>query len=172
VDSGAHQRAPTGGDGGRRGAALSCARANVRREECVGRRAGLKACMHARWLGRLWPGALGAARGHRDGVSTVRASRRQRARAGVRARGRGPSHVDRRVVHTVTTYGWRAMWARRGAPARRRRCDVVRIARSGAPARFQFAVPLFDRSKLKNFELKFKIAKYESCRPDNPLQLS
>jgi hypothetical protein len=64
------------------------------------------------------------------------------------------------------------VWARRGAPARRRRRDVARRARFGAPARFQFAVPLFDRSKLENFELKFRIAKYESCRPDNPLQLS
>jgi hypothetical protein len=172
VDSGAHQRAPTGGDGGRRGAALSCARANVRREECVGRRAGLKACMHARWLGRLWPGALGAARGHRDGVSTVRASRRQRARAGVRARGHGPVHVDRRVVHAVTAYGRRGMWAWRRAPARRRRRVVARGASSGVPVHFQFDVPLFDRSKLENFELKFKIAKYESCRPNNSLQLS
>jgi hypothetical protein len=36
----------------------------------------------------------------------------------------------------------------------------------------RFDVPHFDRFKPKNFELKFKIAKYESCRPANPLQLS
>jgi hypothetical protein len=33
VDSGAHRRAPTGDDGRREGAALSCARANAREEE-------------------------------------------------------------------------------------------------------------------------------------------
>jgi hypothetical protein len=64
------------------------------------------------------------------------------------------------------------VWARRGAPARRRRRDVARGVRSGVLAHFQFAEPYFDRFKLKNFELKFKFAKYESCRPDNPLQLS
>jgi hypothetical protein len=37
---------------------------------------------------------------------------------------------------------------------------------------FQLVEAPFDRLKLKNFELKFKFAKYESCRPDNPLQLS
>jgi hypothetical protein len=114
----------------------------------VGRRAGLMACVHARWLGRLGPDALGAARGHRDGVRTARPGRRLRGHAGARARGRGPGYVDRHVVHTVTAYGRRAVWARRGAPARRRRCDVARIARSGVPAGFQFNVPLFDRSKL------------------------
>jgi hypothetical protein len=79
VGSGAHRRAPTGGDGGRGGAALSCARANARREECVGRRLGLKAHMHVKWLGRLGPSALGAACGHRDGVRTARPGRQKRA---------------------------------------------------------------------------------------------
>jgi hypothetical protein len=72
VDSGAHRRAPTGSDGGRGGAALSCTRANAREEECIRHRAGLLARMHARWLGRLGPDALGTARGHRDGVRTAR----------------------------------------------------------------------------------------------------
>jgi hypothetical protein len=79
VDGGAHRRATTSGDGGRGVAALSCARANAGEEQCVGRRAGLLACMHVRWLGRLGPGALGAARGPHDGGHTVRPGRRQRA---------------------------------------------------------------------------------------------
>jgi hypothetical protein len=57
---------------------------------------------------------------------------------------------------------------RRGADGRRR----ARGARSGVPAYNCFVVPYFDRFKLKNFELKFKFSKYESCRPVNPLQLS
>jgi hypothetical protein len=63
------------------------------------------------------------------------------------------------------------VWAQRGVPAQRRRRDVTRGARFGVPAHFQFAEPYFDRFKLENFELKFKIAKYESCRLDNLLQL-
>jgi hypothetical protein len=58
------------------------------------------------------------------------------------------------------------------APAWRRRHDVARRAHSGVPACFRFAEAPFDRFKLKNFEPKFKFAKYESCRLDNPLQLS
>jgi hypothetical protein len=50
--------------------------------------------------------------------------------------------------------------------------DVAREALSGVPVHNRFDVPHFDRFKLKNFELKFKIAKYESCRTVNPLQLS
>jgi hypothetical protein len=50
--------------------------------------------------------------------------------------------------------------------------NVARWARSGVPAHHRFNVPHFDRFKLKNFELKFKIAKKESCRTVNPLQLS
>jgi hypothetical protein len=124
VDSGVHPQAPTGGDGGREGAALSCAQANARREECVGHRAGLMARMHARWLGRLGPGALGATRGHRDGVRTVRSGRRQRGRAGARpsARPRGPTRGPRR--DGVRT----AVWTRRVAPVRRRRRDDARRA--------------------------------------------
>jgi hypothetical protein len=38
-------------------------------------------------------------------------------------------------------------------------------------ALFLFAEAYFDRLKLKNFELKFKFAKYKSCRPINHLQL-
>jgi hypothetical protein len=91
--------------------------------------------------------------------------------ARVWARGHGPGHVDRRVVHAMMAYGRRAVRAQRGAPARRRRRDVACGACSGVPAHFQFAEPYFDRFKLENFELKFKIAKYESCRPDYPLQL-
>jgi hypothetical protein len=111
-------------------------------------------------LGGAWPSRRRAHGAARPSVARVR------------ARGRGPGHNDRRVVHAVTAYGWQAVWPQRAALARRRRRDVARRARSGVPARFQFAVPLFDRFKLKNFELKFKFAKYESCRPDNPLQLS
>jgi hypothetical protein len=111
VDSGAHQRATTGGDGGRGGVALSCARANARWEECVGRRAGLLARMHARWLARLGPGVLREARGPRDGGRTTRPSRRLCALAGARVRGRGPDHDDRRVVLAVTVYGRWAVWA-------------------------------------------------------------
>jgi hypothetical protein len=50
--------------------------------------------------------------------------------------------------------------------------DVARGARSGVPAHHRFNVPYFDRFKLKNFELKFKTAKYDGCRTVNPLQLS
>jgi hypothetical protein len=171
VDSGAHRRPPTGGDVGRGGAALSCARADARLEECVGRRAGLKA--HARQVAR----SVGPRRVGRDAWPPRRrahgAAQSTAARAcGCAGASHGPGHMDRRVVHAVTAYGRRAMWARRGAPVRCRRRDVARGARSGVPVHFQFTVPLIDRSELENFELKFKIAKYESCRPDNPLQLS
>jgi hypothetical protein len=135
ADSGAHQRAPTGGNGGRGGAALSCAQATARREECVGCQAGLMARMHARWLSRLGPGELGAARGHRDGVLTARPGRQQRASAGERARGRGPDNVDRRVVHAVTAYGRWAMWARPRWPTCGPCCDGVRMAGDVGPAR-------------------------------------
>jgi hypothetical protein len=77
VDSGAHRRAPIGGDGGRGGAALSYARANAMWEECVGRRAGLLARMHTRWLGRLGPRALGTVCGPLDGGRTARPGCRQ-----------------------------------------------------------------------------------------------
>jgi hypothetical protein len=125
----------------------------------VGRRAGLMVCMHTRWRDQLGPGALGTVRGQRNGVRTARPGRRQCARAGMRSRGHGPGHDDRRVVHATTAYGRRAVWA----PARRRRRVVKRRTRSGIPSRFQFVVPLFDRFKLKNFELKFKFAKYKIC---------
>jgi hypothetical protein len=89
----------------------------------------------------------------------------------VSARGRGPSHDSQRMVHAMAVYGRRAVWARRG---RRSGTDgaTSRRARSGVLACFRFAEAPFDRFKLKNFELKFKFVKYESCRLDNPLQLS
>jgi hypothetical protein len=84
----------------------------------------------------------------------------------------GPADEDRRVVQAVTAYASRTVWARCAVPARRQRRDVTRGAPSGVPAQNQFVVPYFDRLKLREFELKFKFAIYESCRPDNPLQLS
>jgi hypothetical protein len=57
VEGGAHRRAPSSGDGGRGGAALCCARANVREERREGRRAGLWVRMHASWLGQMGHGA-------------------------------------------------------------------------------------------------------------------
>jgi hypothetical protein len=83
----------------------------------------------------------------------------------------GPAEEDQHVVLAVTVYGRRTVWAQCAAPAWRRRRNVARGARYGFPAHFQFVEPYFDRFKLENFELKFKIAKYESCRPDYPLQL-
>jgi hypothetical protein len=72
----------------------------------------------------------------------------------------------------LTAYGRQAMWARCSALARRRQRDVERGARSGVLAHKHFAVLDFDRFKLTKFDLKFKFAKYESCRPANLLQLS
>jgi hypothetical protein len=57
----------------------------------------------------------------------------------------------------VTAYGRRAGWAQCG-----RRRDVAHSTRAPTfwPC-FQLAEAPFDRLKLKNFELKFKFAKYE-----------
>jgi hypothetical protein len=98
-------------------------------------------------------------------------------RAGT-ARGRGDgdgthgTHDGLRVSLIVTAYGRQVGVG----PARRAGAtptgDVARGARSSVPAHNRFGVPHFDRFKLKNFELKFKIAKYESCGTVNPIQLS
>jgi hypothetical protein len=118
---------------------------------------------HARQL--AWP--AGPRRMASDGGRIARLGQRQRVR-GVWARGHGPGHDCRRVIHAVTVGGVGLV----RAPARRQRRDVACRACSGVPTHFQFDVASFDRFKLNNFELKFKFAKYESCRPDNPLQLS
>jgi hypothetical protein len=81
---------------------------------------------------------------------------------GVCVLGRGPDHDGRRVVHVVTAYGWRARGPSAGG-------DAERVP--WRSALFLFAETYFDWLKLKNFELKFKFAKYESCRPINHLQL-
>jgi hypothetical protein len=49
---------------------------------------------------------------------------------------------------------------------------VGREARSCGVLIQPFCQGLFDGSKLENFELKFGIPKYESCRPHTRLQLS
>jgi hypothetical protein len=95
------------------------------------------------------------------------AARPAAARAGSWERECGPGHDGRCVAHAVMAYGRWAVWAQRGCWR-----DVTRRARSSVPARFQIALAPFDRFKIKNFEPKFKFSKYESCRPDNPLQLS
>jgi hypothetical protein len=82
----------------------------------------------------------------------------------------GPAAEDRRVVLAVTAYGRQA-----GGPGalRWRGADGATLRAWRASASQLTNVSLyFDRFKLKNFELKFKFAKYESCRPVNPLQLS
>jgi hypothetical protein len=121
VDSGAHRRARRGGDGGRRAAAQCGARAMRGRERCVGRRESLMACMQARWRGRLGPGEGGAARGRGDG-----------ARAGLRARGRGPDHDGRRVVLAVTAYGRQAGVGPARCVGVAPRGDVARVGRAPA----------------------------------------
>jgi hypothetical protein len=106
VDGGAHKRASAGGDNGHCGAARCCARANAREEDSLGRREGLLARMHASWLGQLGRGALGATRGQRrlpNGAARPAA-----------AHGCGPGHDGQHVVHAVTAYGRRALWAQRG----------------------------------------------------------
>jgi hypothetical protein len=93
----------------------------------------------------------------------------------VRAGGRkavGPAAEDRRVVLTVMAYGRQAGVGPARCAGAAPTGNVARGARSGVPAHNRFDVPHFDRFKLKNFELNFKIAKYKSCRPVNPLQLS
>jgi hypothetical protein len=84
----------------------------------------------------------------------------------------GPAAEDRRVVLALTAYGRQAGVGPARCAGAAPTGDVARGARSGVPAHNRFDVPHFDRFKLKNFELKFKIAKYESCRPVDPLQLS
>jgi hypothetical protein len=76
------------------------------------------------------------------------------------------------VVLAVTAYGRQAGVGPARCAGAAPTGDVARGARSGVPAHKCFVVPYFDRFKLKNFELKFEFAKYESCRPVNPLQLS
>jgi hypothetical protein len=66
------------------------------------------------------------------------------------------------VSLAVTAYGRQAGVGPACCADGRRR---ARRARSGIPAHTSFTVPYFDRLKLQNFELKFKFAKYESCRP-------
>jgi hypothetical protein len=91
----------------------------------------------------------------------------RRVRAWPWARTRWPMCGPRRDgVRTAGDVG--PAWA----PARRQRRDVACKARSGVPTCFRFAEAPFDRFKLKNFELMFKFAKYESCRLDNLIQLS
>jgi hypothetical protein len=84
----------------------------------------------------------------------------------------GPADEDRRVVLAVTAYGRQAGVGPARCAGATPTGNVARGARSGVPAHNRFDVPHFDRFKLKNFELKFKFAKYESCRTVNPLQLS
>jgi hypothetical protein len=72
----------------------------------------------------------------------------------------------RRVVHAVTAYGRRAREPGVGG------ADGTMSRAERAPWRstlFLFIETYFDRLKLKNVELKFKCAKYESCRPINHL---
>jgi hypothetical protein len=91
---------------------------------------------------------------------------------GVLAQGCGPGHYGLRVSLAVTAYGRRADVGPAQCAGATSLVDAARGARSGVPAHNRFNVPHFDRFKLKNFELKFKTAKYESCRTVNPLQLS
>jgi hypothetical protein len=164
--------------GGRGEAARCGARANVREEGCVGRRGGANGA-HASQVARpAGPRACGRGawpwRWRAHGATRQLAARACR-RAGVRVGGHeavGPTEENRRMVLAVTAYGRWAVWARCVESARRRRREVACGARSCVRAPNQFVVPYFDRFKLRNFELKFKFAKYESCRPDNPLQLS
>jgi hypothetical protein len=84
----------------------------------------------------------------------------------------GSAVEDWCVVLAVTAYGRQAGVVPARCAGKAPTGDVARGARSGVPAHNRFDVPHFDRLKLKNFELMFKIAKYESCRLVNPLQLS
>jgi hypothetical protein len=95
-----------------REATLSSARANAREGEVRGASGGPKgthACQGAQPAG---PGRVGRGAWPRRWCAHG-AARPSAARvgAGVRARGRGPGHDDRRVVLAVTAYGRRAMWA-------------------------------------------------------------
>jgi hypothetical protein len=64
------------------------------------------------------------------------------------------------VVLAVTAYGRQAGVSPAQCAGAAPTGDIVRGARSGVPAHNRFDVPHFDRFKLKNFERKFKIAKY------------
>jgi hypothetical protein len=113
VEGGAHQRAPSGGDGGRGGAALCCAWANAREEEVCGahlrlgwlswarRAASCCACSAVRALARRvyavaarlpWRGHLARleARGH-----LVRCGRVPARIPGPRASAYGRKYADR-----------------------------------------------------------------------------
>jgi hypothetical protein len=90
---------------------------------------GLLARMHASWLGQPGRGARGAARGQRRRPNGAARPATAHARC-VCARGRGPDHDGQRVVHAVTAYGRRALWAQRG---RRRGADGATSRAERAP---------------------------------------
>jgi hypothetical protein len=142
VDSGAHRRASAGGDSGRVGAALSCARANAR-EEGVG---GVRRRLGTSLGPAGWPAAAHAARARRARNVCAPARRCCRDAVAGPALGRGatwPGVGEGSSMHprpTASAYDRKYAGRVGNAEARRRR-DVAARARGRSQC---FRVALFN----------------------------
>jgi hypothetical protein len=124
VDSGVHQRASAGGDGGRGEAALSCARANAREEGVHGERRRLGRLAWARRLASCRTCSAGRARTQCMCAGAVLLPwRDRRARPGARGHwtgcGGGRHHASQaHGVGVQPKIRWPG-WERRGVPTSR-----------------------------------------------------